>query len=125
MDDQILGIMLGVLILIFIISIAFYVITGIVLLKLNRIIYGNGTPMAWIPCCNIYLLGKLTFNKWVGWILLIFGFISSSFRGEIVGNEIIVKTILPIEISPVIPTIYSIVIFLLFIYAIVKYIRLR
>lgn len=125
MDNQTLGIMAGVLILILVIAIAFYVTAGIVLFKLNRIIYGTGTPMAWIPFCNIYLLGKLTFNKCVGWILIILGIFSSTFQFTINGQNVISGTILPSEIIPIISTGYSIVVIILFIYAIVKYIRLR
>lgn len=125
MNDQTLGIMAGILLLILVIAIAFYVTAGIVLFKLNRIIYGTGTPMAWIPFCNIYLLGKLTFNKCVGWILIILGLFSSTFQFTINGQNVISGTILPSDIIPIISTGYSIVVIILFIYAIVKYIRLR
>lgn len=51
---------------------AVYVLMGIFLTKLNKLIYGKGTPLAWIPFANCYLLGKLVFNRIVGYCLLIF-----------------------------------------------------
>lgn len=105
--------------------VAIYVVLGIVLNKLNRVMYGYKTAMAWIPCCNIYLLGKLTFNKWVGWLLLIFGFLSSSQQYKLNGNEIVSYSYLPFEISPALSAIYSVIIVGLFIYAVIKYYRLK
>lgn len=114
-----------VCIILLVIIIAVYVVVGIVLSKLNKVMYGYSTPMAWIPCCNIYLLGKLTFNKWVGWLLLILGVLSSSQRYKISGNEIVSYSYLPFEISPALYVIYSIIMIGLFIYAIIKYYRLK
>lgn len=105
--------------------IAIYVVMGIVLTKLNKVMYGYTTPMAWIPCCNIYLLGKLTFNKWAGWLLLILGFLSSSQQYKIRGNEIVSYSYLPFQISPAFSIIYSIIMVGLFIYAVMKYYRLK
>lgn len=112
-----------IILLVFIIAV--YVVVGIVLTKLNKAMYGYSTPMAWIPCCNIYLLGKLTFNKWVGWLLLILGVLSSSQQYKISGNEIVSFSYLPFEISPALSVIYSIIMVGLFIYAIIKYYRLK
>lgn len=123
--DQILGILAGALILVFIMATTFYVVMGIVLFKLNRIMYGNGTPLAWIPFCNIYLLGKLTFNKWVGWLLIVLGLISTSFQINIMGNNVISGTFLSPGIVLIISTVYSIIVLILFIYVIIKYLRLR
>ena len=52
------------------IVIAIYIATAIFLNKFNKLVYGKGTAKAWIPIANIYLLGKLTVNKFVGWILV-------------------------------------------------------
>lgn len=105
--------------------VAIYVVLGIVLNKLNSVMYGYKTVMAWIPCCNIYLLGKLTFNKWAGWLLLIFGFLSSSQQYKLNGNEIVSYSYLPFAISPALSAIYSVIIVGLFIYAVIKYYRLK
>lgn len=123
--DQFIGILLGILIIILVVAMAFYATTGIILFKLNTIMYGKGTPMAWIPFCNMYLLGKLTVNKWMGWLLVILGLISTSFQIDIMGNNVIRGTFLPPGIVLIISTGYSIIVLILFIYAIIKYLRLR
>lgn len=123
--EQFIGIMFGILLIILVIAMAFYVTTGIILFKLNIILYGKGTPMAWIPFCNIYLLGKLTVNKWMGWLLIILGLISTLFQIDLMGNNVIGGTLLPPGIVLLISTGYSIIVLILFIYAIIKYIRLR
>ena len=57
-------------IFIFLIIIGIYVAQAIFLNKFNKLVHGKGTALAWIPICNIYLLGKLTINKIVGWVLV-------------------------------------------------------
>ncbi|MDD6271988.1 MAG: hypothetical protein PUA90_00505 [bacterium] len=80
--------------------------------------------MAWIPIFDVYLLGKLTINKFVGWILVICIFLTGTYTTTINGVETI-HTILPESISCTISTIYNIAFLGLFIYAIVKYNRLK
>ena len=64
------GLLLGVLLAIVEVVILIYILVGILLNKLNKVMYGKGTALAFIPFCNVYLLGKLTINKIVGWVLL-------------------------------------------------------
>ena len=113
---------LGAIILV--VAIAIYVVMGIVLNKLNKAMYGKGTALAWIPICNTYLLGKLTVNKLVGWILVICIFVTDSYTTTVDGVE---KTysLLPASISSTVTTIYGLVVLGLFIYAIVKYNQLK
>lgn len=63
-----------ILILIFII----YVVQAIFLSKFNKLKNGYGTAMGLVPIANIYLLGKLTFNKIVGWLLVVLIFSTST-----------------------------------------------
>ena len=69
------------LIAILILIIIMYVFMGVFLGKLNKLIYGKGTPMAWIPLLNTYLMGKLVVNKVFGMILVIIPFIISFHTG--------------------------------------------
>ena len=46
-----------------IILIILWIIEGIIINKLHKEMYGKATALAWVPFCNIYLLGKLTVNK--------------------------------------------------------------
>lgn len=111
-------------IIIFIVIIAVYVVQGIFLNKLNKLIYGKSTPMAWIPIANTYLLGKLTINKTVGWILVACIFLTGTFTTTINGVEKS-YTILPENINSIISPLYSLSIIVLLIYAIVKYNKLK
>lgn len=107
-----------------IIILATYVVLGIVLNKLNRRIYGYGTPMAWIPFLNFYLLGKLTINKYVGWGIIICLFLTGSYSTEVNG---VTKTyaILPEGVREGVLFLTNVFIFVLFIYAIFKYYKLE
>ena len=76
------------------IILAIYIIVGIFLNKFNKLLYGYGTALAFIPIGNVYLMGKLAFNKAVGYILigLQFGIpltnsiIKYSTRGEVAAS---------------------------------------
>lgn len=122
--ESLFGLLAGFLFVVVILVIGFYVAQGIILTKLNKLMYGKGTPMAWIPLANVYLLGKLTINKIVGWVLIVFFILSCSVSISINGNET-TYGILPENIRSIVSTIYSLVAFVLFIYAIVKYVKLK
>ena len=110
----------GMMFAFLIVAIAFYVAISMFLNGFNKLVNGKGTPMAWIPIANVYLLGKLTVNKIFGWILVIFLFLTSTITTTVNGVET-VHTFLPEEFS----RIYSVVVGLLFIYAIVKYFKIK
>lgn len=114
----------GVTIALLVLIIAFYVAIALFLNKFNKLVYGKGTPMCWIPICNTYLLGKLAVNKLVGWILVICIFLTGKYTITTNGVEN-VYTILPENISSTVSNIYNIVVFVLFIYAIFKYNKLK
>lgn len=101
-----------------------YVAFGIVLNKLNRRIYGYGTPMAWIPLVNLYLLGKLTINKYAGWGIVICLFLTGNYKTEVNG---VTKTyaILPTGVREVVLFLTNAFILILFVYAIFKYYKLE
>lgn len=96
--------MMQFFIIILIVGLIIYIITSIFLNKLNKLMYGKGTPMAWIPIFNIYLLGKLTVNKLVGWILIVCIFITGSYSTTVNGVET-THDILPKGINSVVSTI--------------------
>lgn len=101
-----------------------YIIQGIILTKLNKLMYGKGTPMAWIPIVNIYLLGKLTIHKIVGWSFIICMVLTGTFTVTI-NNVQKVYTLFPNEIREIIYVILDITTFALFFYAIYKYFKLK
>lgn len=122
--EQLLGAfaMFGIFILIIVLGI--YIAISIFLNKFNKLVYGKGTAMAWIPVFNVYLLGKLTINKIVGWSLVICIFLTGTYTITFNGVEK-VYTILPGSIKSIVSTLYNLAVLGLLIYAIVKYNRLK
>lgn len=122
--ENLLGALAGFVIVIFILGIGIYIAQAIFLNKFNRLVNGKGTAMAWIPIFNIYLLGKLTVNKLVGWVLVGCVFLTGTYTTTINGVETS-RTILPEGISSVVATVYGLAVLGLFIYAIIKYNKIK
>ena len=108
-----------------IITIVIYIAVGIFLNKFNRLVYGKGTPMAFIPIVNIYLLGKLTFNKKVGLIITIVPIILTGTLNITVNGVETSYTLFPDNIGNIISNIFSLIYLGLFIYAIYLYFKLK
>ena len=70
-----LGLGIGFIIIIVLVAcipnIAMWIFLGIFLNKYSKLKTGKGTAIAWIPVINVYVLGKLAFNKIVGWLLVV------------------------------------------------------
>lgn len=81
------------------------ILPGFLLYKLNKIMYYEKSIIAWIPILNIYLLGKLTINDLIGKLLII---------GLVISFNWDITSVL-----------YCIIVVGLYIYAIVKYIKLK
>ena len=92
-----------IIIVVLLLAIVLYIAQALFLNKFNKYTRGKGTWQAWVPIANLYLLGDLTFNNIVGWILVILSFIK------------------PESLN----TLYNFVIVGFYIYAIVKYIMLK
>lgn len=92
------------LVIMYFLVITIYVIQAIILTKLNKKMYGKGSALAWIPFANLYLLGKLTVNEIVGWILVVSNFV---FNDEKYYN------------------LKFLVILLFYVYAVIKYFQLK
>ncbi|MEG2550594.1 MAG: hypothetical protein RSA06_07120 [Erysipelotrichaceae bacterium] len=122
--SSLLGELAGFLIVILLVALAIYIVSAIFLNKFNKLVYGKGTAMAWIPILDIYLLGKLTVNKWVGWVLVICVFLKDTYTTTVNGVES-TRGILPEGIRNVVSTIYGLAVLGLFIYAIIKYNKLK
>ena len=120
------------LIAILILIIIMYVFMGVFLGKLNKLIYGKGTPMAWIPLLNTYLMGKLVVNKVFGMILVITPFIISFIPGADISNthttiqngvQTTVST--STSLNTILLLVYSLVCLVIFVLAVVKYFKLK
>ena len=127
MDDTYTGMfqfLATYLIIFLVIVIVIYIAIGIFLNKFNKLKYGKGTPMAFIPLVNIYLLGKLTISKPVGLILVFIPLLTGTFTTNINGVEN-TYTLLPADINSKVNTVYNLVTLGLLIYAIVLYFKLK
>lgn len=107
------SIVLGVILLI-------SVIPGLILFKLYKLKYNEKSMLVWFPVINIYLLGKLTVNKYIG-MLLILGFIG------LVSLDIPIKSngIMKFSLPLIFDIVYLLIVIVLFIYAIIKCIKLN
>ena len=117
--------LVGALIVIAVVMIVIYVVTGIFLNKFNKLVYGKGTPLAWIPLCRAYLLGKLAFNQWVGWAFVVATILVSVSSDSITGVNGETFSLLPSELRNALGTVLSYVILGTFIYAVIKYFKLK
>ncbi len=119
-----LGIFMQFFIIFLVVGLVLYILIAIFLNKYNKLVYGKGTPLAFIPICNVYLLGKLTVNKLVGWLLVLVPLLTGTTTTEINGVET-THTLLPPKISQIISTVYGVTVFILLIYGIVQYFQLK
>ena len=102
-----------------------YFMFGRFLNKLNYVLYGKHSILAWIPFFNIYLLGKLTINRFMGLLLAILNIIPNilwyekkCLNGYCINNTMF---LLPDDVNLIITLITLITIVLLYIYAHFKY----
>ncbi len=66
----IFGAMIAVVIVALLLVLGIFIVIGIFLNKFHTYLYGKGTACAFIPFAQGYLLGKLTFNKCIGWVVV-------------------------------------------------------
>lgn len=100
-----------------------YVIQALLISELNRLIYGRGNWLAWVPGFNVYLLGKLTLGPTVGLLLVIAMVLGGTYTTTVNGVKI-TKPLLPEEISTPIFTFYCVAMVVVFVLAIIKFIKL-
>ena len=123
MENLILTMIMSTIILL-IIGIVIYVIQAIFLNKFNKLVYGKGSLLAWIPFANYYLLGKLTVNKIVGWILVLINALTIKVTTTLNGVET-TSSIFPENIHSIVSKIIQIITIGFYIYAIIKYFKLK
>ncbi len=112
------------LIFVLLLIILIYILQAIFLSRFNKLVNGHGTAMGFVPIANIYLLGKLTFNRIIGWILVVLMLLTGTLTITINGVESHYR-LLPKDISVIVSRLLMILIIVLFIYAIVKYIKMK
>ena len=116
--------MLGIMLLLLGSLITIYIVCSKFLSNFNKLKYGKGTILAWLPFTSIYLMGKLAFNELAGWGLLVICILSSSYTVTVNGVET-VQTIAPASIQGPLSKIYPLLNFGVFVYCIIKYNKLK
>ena len=116
--------MLGLILLLLGSLIAIYIVCSKFLSNFNKLKYGKGTILAWLPFTSIYLMGKLAFNELAGWGLLVICILSSSYTVTVNGVET-VQTIAPASIQGPLSKIYPLLNLGVFVYCIIKYNKLK
>ena len=116
------------LIIIVVLTIFIYVMVARFLNKMNKVMYGKGTPMAWIPFTQNYLIGKLAINKLVGWVIVLGGIIPNitwtQSECEYGFCLTVSKRIVPENIANIINLIVAVTVLALYIYDHFKYKKL-
>lgn len=111
------GFTLFAIIFTFVVPIALYFIQGVLLNKFNKAVTGENAWQAWVPFAQFYLLGKLTFDKTVGWILLVL---------SVVTGNLFIFDVFERKGDPTpLVSIFNIVCIGLVIYSFVKYSKLK
>ena len=120
--EGLIQMLLGFALIALVIGIVLYIVEAIFLNKYNKLVTGKGTILAWIPFYfQAYLLGKLAFNKVVGWALVAVEFATAKVK---IGN-IDVTLIKNESLRGTIGTGYTLVTICILIYAFVKYKNLK
>lgn len=116
--------MLGIMLLLLGSLITIYIVCSKFLSNFNKLKYGKGTILAWLPFTSIYLMGKLAFNELAGWGLLVICILSSSYTVTVNGVET-VQTIAPASIQGPLSKIYPLLNLGILVYCIFKYNKLK
>ena len=116
--------MLGLILLLLGSLITIYIVCSKFLSNFNKLKYGKGTILAWLPFTSIYLMGKLAFNELAGWSLLVICILSSSYTVTVNGVET-VQTIAPASIQGPLSKIYPLLNLGILVYCIFKYNKLK
>ena len=116
--------MLGLILLLLGSLITIYIVCSKFLSNFNKLKYGKGTILAWLPFTSIYLMGKLAFNNLVGWGLLVICILSSSYTVTVNGVET-VQTIAPASIQGPLSKIYPFLNLGVLVCCILKYNKLK
>ncbi len=102
-----------------ILLLVYYILKGILLTKLGKLKKDKKVWFAWVPILNTYYLGKLTFNKTVGAILVALNVLTSSgsFTSGSTTINISFLSLLPSSVSVIITIINLLINIALLIYS--------
>lgn len=102
-----------------IVLLVYYILKGVLLTKLGKLKKDKKVWFAWVPILNTYYLGKLTFNKTVGAILVALNVLTSSgsFTSGSTTINISFLSLLPSSVSVIILILNSLINIALLIYS--------
>lgn len=131
MGDPIMNLFDSLLFFLFIgliIVLVIYILESLLINGLHKLMYGKGTILAWLPFTNVYLLGKLTVNTTVGWLLVVITILTSDFvyrLGFMFGEVFASYTLLLMAYIGPFLTILRVASLGFWIYAVIKYFKLK
>lgn len=117
--EEILKRGLIIILVMVIVLLVYYILKGILLTKLGKLKKDKKVWFAWVPILNTYYLGKLTFNKTVGAILVALNVLTSSgsFTSGSTTINISFLSLLPNSVSVIITTLNSLINIALLVYS--------
>ena len=121
----ILQLTIGIMIVVLLAVAVIWAAISMFLNKLHKLMYGKGTIFAWLPLFQVYLLGKLTINKSVGWGLVLCSFVFSTSTSTLNGVTVDSSFIKYAPLRNLLSTALTYAEIGLLIYAIIKYMKLK
>lgn len=117
--EEILKRGLIIILVMVIVLLVYYILKGVLLTKLGKLKKDKKVWFAWVPILNTYYLGKLTFNKTVGAILVALNVLtlSGSFTSGSTTINISFLSLLPNSVSVIITTLNSLINIALLVYS--------
>lgn len=117
--EEILKRGLIIILVMVIVLLVYYILKGVLLTKLGKLKKDKKVWFAWVPILNTYYLGKLTFNKTVGAILVALNVLTSSgsFTSGSTTINISFLSLLPSSVSVIILILNSLINIALLIYS--------
>lgn len=117
--EEILKRGLIIILVMVIVLLVYYILKGVLLTKLGKLKKDKKVWFAWVPILNTYYLGKLTFNKTVGAILVALNILTSSgsFTSGSTTINISFLSLLPSSVSVIILILNSLINIALLIYS--------
>ncbi len=98
-----------------------YILVSLLLNSYHKLIYKEKSVLAFFPFTNLYVLGKLVYNKTLGYVLVTWFIMIMEFNLNIFNYNLTIS-LFSSDIRFVIMIIYLSIIFLMLIYITIKYI---
>lgn len=106
--EGLLGLLAGFMFGIIILIIVFYILACLGLMKITEKVGETGGWMAWFPIFNVFLIGKLGFNKIMGWAFVALSFASAQVSSTVNGETVYSGALLPHPLDSIASFVFAI-----------------